>query len=72
MAFFSCAPYYWMCFGLLFVRNVTNFLVEPKTLAEFLQKKLAASASLYAPPGSKAVNAVCVQVCIRPRFLLCD
>ncbi|CDJ48998.1 Gm12258, related, related [Eimeria brunetti] len=41
--------------------NTTNYLVDPKILAEFLQKKLAASASLYAPPGCKVTNAVCVQ-----------
>ncbi|CDJ67460.1 hypothetical protein, conserved [Eimeria necatrix] len=43
------------------IANVTNFLVEPKAVAEFLQKKLAASASVYAPPGSKVVSAVSVQ-----------
>ncbi|CDJ57420.1 hypothetical protein EMWEY_00008380 [Eimeria maxima] len=43
------------------ILNATNFLVEPKTLAEFLQKKLAASASVYAPPGTKVTSGVCVQ-----------
>ena len=42
--------------------NAGNFLLEPKAVAEFLQKKLAASASVYAPPGAKTSSAVCVQV----------
>ncbi|OEH76435.1 translation initiation factor sui1 protein [Cyclospora cayetanensis] len=43
------------------ILNVVNFLLDPKAIAEFLQKKLAASASVYAPPGSKTTSAVCVQ-----------
>ncbi|KAL8431839.1 hypothetical protein ACSSS7_005014 [Eimeria intestinalis] len=43
------------------ILNAANFLLDPKTVADFLQKKLAASASLYAPPGAKATSAVCVQ-----------
>lgn len=43
------------------ILNSRNFLLEPKTVAEFLQKKLAASASVYAPPGSKVTSAICVQ-----------
>ncbi|KAL8452520.1 hypothetical protein Emag_002309 [Eimeria magna] len=43
------------------ILNAANFLLDPKTVADFLQKKLAASASLYAPPGVKTTSAVCVQ-----------
>ncbi|KAL8271701.1 hypothetical protein Esti_004377 [Eimeria stiedai] len=43
------------------ILNAANFLLDPKTVADFLQKKLAASASLYAPPGAKTTSAVCVQ-----------
>ncbi|CBZ50690.1 gm12258, related [Neospora caninum Liverpool] len=43
------------------VVGVHAFLLEPKTVAEYLQKKLAAAASTYALPGQKEQNAIAIQ-----------
>ncbi|PFH32338.1 translation initiation factor sui1 protein [Besnoitia besnoiti] len=41
--------------------GVHAFLLDPKTVAEYLQRKLASAASTYAPPGQKEQNGIIVQ-----------
>ncbi|KFG57851.1 translation initiation factor sui1 protein, partial [Toxoplasma gondii RUB] len=41
--------------------GVHVFLLDPKTVAEYLQKKLAAAASTYALPGQKVQAAISIQ-----------